>query len=165
MKAQIPWLRVFVEGVVIVGSILLAFGIQAWWDGVQQEQQEEAYLTAVSGELRTVKARMEDWISQTEDWTQAGDSLLGFTLGGSEIPEETVLHSLLWRTTSWFAFTASTAQLENLVDSPVFPELSDTELREQLSQPRGEGAGSCWPHQGALASLDRRLQSVSPGSR
>ena len=24
---QIPWLRVFVEGVVIVGSILLAFGI------------------------------------------------------------------------------------------------------------------------------------------
>ena len=27
MKAQIPWLRVFVEGVVIVGSILLAFGI------------------------------------------------------------------------------------------------------------------------------------------
>ena len=29
LKAQIPWLRVFVEGVVIVGSILLAFGIEA----------------------------------------------------------------------------------------------------------------------------------------
>ena len=28
MKPQIPWLRVFVEGVVIVGSILLAFGLQ-----------------------------------------------------------------------------------------------------------------------------------------
>ena len=27
MTPQIPWLRVFVEGVVIVGSILLAFGI------------------------------------------------------------------------------------------------------------------------------------------
>ncbi len=27
---QIPWLRVFVEGVVIVGSILLAFKLQAW---------------------------------------------------------------------------------------------------------------------------------------
>ena len=26
MKPSIPWLRVFVEGVVIVGSILLAFG-------------------------------------------------------------------------------------------------------------------------------------------
>jgi hypothetical protein len=32
LKPQIPWLRVVVEGVVIVGSILLAFGIDAWWD-------------------------------------------------------------------------------------------------------------------------------------
>ena len=30
LRALIPWLRVFVEGVVIVGSILLAFGIEAW---------------------------------------------------------------------------------------------------------------------------------------
>ena len=31
MNRQVPWLRVFVEGVVIVLSILLAFGIEAWW--------------------------------------------------------------------------------------------------------------------------------------
>ncbi len=37
---QIPWLRVFVEGVVIVGSILLAFGLQAWWDGRQERALE-----------------------------------------------------------------------------------------------------------------------------
>ena len=33
MKPQIPWLRIFVDGVVIVGSILLAFGIDAAWEG------------------------------------------------------------------------------------------------------------------------------------
>ncbi len=65
MTKQIPWLRVFVEGVVIVVSILLAFGLQAWWDGRQEREEQEAYLTAVSGELRTVKARMEARISQT----------------------------------------------------------------------------------------------------
>ena len=32
MTRQIPWLRVFVEGVVIVGTILLAFGIDAVWE-------------------------------------------------------------------------------------------------------------------------------------
>ena len=32
LKAQIPWLRVVVEGVVIVGSILLAFGIECCVD-------------------------------------------------------------------------------------------------------------------------------------
>ena len=39
MKPQIPWLRVFVEGMVIVGSILLAFGIQAAWDGGSARQE------------------------------------------------------------------------------------------------------------------------------
>ncbi len=28
------------EGAVIVGSILLAFGIQAWWDETQERQGE-----------------------------------------------------------------------------------------------------------------------------
>ncbi len=40
MKPQIPWLRVFVEGVVIVGSILLAFGSEAWWDESQERALE-----------------------------------------------------------------------------------------------------------------------------
>ena len=51
MKAQIPWLRVFVEGVVIVGSILMAFGIDAWWDGVQEREEEERILAALEDAL------------------------------------------------------------------------------------------------------------------
>ena len=31
LSRQIPWLRVFVEGVVIVGSILLALAGDTWW--------------------------------------------------------------------------------------------------------------------------------------
>ncbi len=65
MTRQIPWLRVFVEGVVIVASILLAFGIQAWWDGVQERAEEgriermglesmHADLVADTSEIRSV---------------------------------------------------------------------------------------------------------------
>ena len=59
MKARIPWLRVFVEGVVIVGSILLAFGIQAWWDGRQDELQLRRGLAGVLEELSAVATVME----------------------------------------------------------------------------------------------------------
>ncbi len=48
MKPQIPWLRVFVEGVVIVGSILLAFGLQAWWEGRQERAEERQALEALA---------------------------------------------------------------------------------------------------------------------
>ena len=42
---QIPWLRVFVEGVVIVGFILLAFGIEAQaTEGQEQPDGEGRYV-------------------------------------------------------------------------------------------------------------------------
>ena len=65
MRAQIPWLRVFVEGVVIVGSILLAFGIQAWWKGRQEADAEADYLQHVSSDLdanvRIFQRQLLDW--------------------------------------------------------------------------------------------------------
>ena len=48
---RILWPRVLIEGVVIVGSILLAFGIEAWWDGVQDRGAEEAHLMALDSDL------------------------------------------------------------------------------------------------------------------
>jgi hypothetical protein len=41
LKPSIPWLRVLIEGVVIVGSILLAFGIDAWWNERQETEAAE----------------------------------------------------------------------------------------------------------------------------
>ena len=47
----IPWLRVLVEGVVIVVSILLAFGVQAWWEGQQERRDEVESLQLISRDL------------------------------------------------------------------------------------------------------------------
>jgi hypothetical protein len=49
VKAPIPWLRVLIEGVVIVGSILVAFGIDAWW---QDRAERQAERDALAGLLR-----------------------------------------------------------------------------------------------------------------
>jgi TRAP-type C4-dicarboxylate transport system permease small subunit len=35
---QIPWMRVFVEGLVIVFSILMAFWGDAWWDRKRRDR-------------------------------------------------------------------------------------------------------------------------------
>jgi len=55
---QIPWVRVLVEGFVIVASILLALALDAWWDGVQERKAERNYLVALRGELETVQAEL-----------------------------------------------------------------------------------------------------------
>ena len=51
MSKQIPWLRVFVEGAVIVASILLAFALDAWWDRRGERVWERAQLEALHGEF------------------------------------------------------------------------------------------------------------------
>ena len=47
---EVPWVRIGVESVTIVASILLAFGIDAWWAARQERQAELLILQ----QLRTV---------------------------------------------------------------------------------------------------------------
>ncbi len=66
MKAQIPWLRVFVEGAVIVGSILLAFGLQAWWDGVQEREEEQRVLVGLEADFAQSQVGLHQVIDSHE---------------------------------------------------------------------------------------------------
>ena len=49
------------EGAVIVGSILLAVGIEAWWDGNHDREQEAARLGSVSADIRLNLDSLKTW--------------------------------------------------------------------------------------------------------
>ena len=48
---DIPWPRIFAEGVAIIISILLAFWIQAWWEGQQERGDERIVLQSLLDDL------------------------------------------------------------------------------------------------------------------
>jgi hypothetical protein len=52
---SIPWPRILAEGVAIVLSILLAFGIQAWWEGRQERLEEREILIGLRDELLEIR--------------------------------------------------------------------------------------------------------------
>jgi len=56
LARQVPWLRFLVEGMVIVGSILLAFGIDAWWDRRGLYEDETQLLLALERDLERSRA-------------------------------------------------------------------------------------------------------------
>jgi len=58
-----------VEAGVIVGSILLALALDAWWDGVQRRDQRTALIEALAIDFETTRSRLARSISQ-------GDSLI-----------------------------------------------------------------------------------------
>ncbi len=56
----IPWKRLTAEGVAIIVSILLAFWIDAWWDGLQERENERAILTALQAEFQQIRRNVDD---------------------------------------------------------------------------------------------------------
>lgn len=58
--SSIPWNRIFVEGIAIIASILIAFAIDAWWDNRQESASEVRDLIRVSAELESNSERIQD---------------------------------------------------------------------------------------------------------
>ncbi len=94
MKAQIPWLRVFVEGVVIVLSILLAFGLQAWWDGVQEREQESEALEALAQDFSENIQALRDHVDRSEQIQNAGLAVLEMGPSLQAAPRDSVIEML-----------------------------------------------------------------------
>ncbi len=85
MKQKIPWNRFTVEAIVIVGSILLAFAIDAWWEERLERELEQDYLSGFQadllsdgGALGTAQRRIERAVFAAEHFLLlAGTNLNG----------------------------------------------------------------------------------------
>ena len=64
MAERIPWGRVIAEALVIVASILLALGVEAWWGFRQDRVEERTRLDAVASELREARLGFETHLRQ-----------------------------------------------------------------------------------------------------
>ncbi len=63
---SIPWARILIEGVVIVVSILLAFGIDAWWETRQDHVRGQAYLALVASDIHSTLENNRRWSATAE---------------------------------------------------------------------------------------------------
>ena len=130
MKPQIPWLRVFVEGVVIVGSILLAFGLQAWWEGRQEREEEQQYVVALLDEMRAAEAELERDRQARIGRMAALDSLQGHFVG--RLADGAAFTSWVREVIRLAFFFPPTAVYDDLVSSGGVRLIRSDELRLAL---------------------------------
>ena len=76
-KWSVPWFRIVTEGVVIVLSILLAFGIDAWWGERQLQRDLQDDLADVSREVRSNIAAVDVELRFQRTAVSSVDDLLG----------------------------------------------------------------------------------------
>ena len=78
----------FVEGVTVVSSILLAFGIDAWWSGRQERIDEAELLQALRTELIANRSLLDEGIQRHADIAIAAHALAVAVEGGEPLPQD-----------------------------------------------------------------------------
>ena len=129
---QVPWLRITVEGVVIVASILLAFGIDAWWDGAQQRSAERSELEGLAAELRENRAALDNAIVSQEGIEGHIEQLVSILELHSEASVTPVPAPLLAALVATPSYRPASGAMESVLNSGRLAHVRDRELRDMI---------------------------------
>ena len=94
-RSKLPWARMAAEGVLIVVSVLLAFGIDAWWAGRKEGQARLALLEELETEFHANVAELEAGEADHLMFRRSADRLLGIRRGDEPFPGSVSFDSLL----------------------------------------------------------------------
>ena len=131
--SQIPWAKVAIEAAAIVGSILLAFAIDAWWEDSQSEQQEAQILEALLEDLVTKRDRLESQRTRISKIRASANSLLQASAEGNDSLDSRSIDKLIGdicvinQPASW-----SFPLLRSIVEGGQLVVISNIELRTML---------------------------------
>jgi hypothetical protein len=145
-KGQIPWRRVFVEGVVIVGSILLAFGIDAAWDGRDQRQRRAVLFAALVSDMALARAEVDRVATLHRTGHSAAADLLNFgRVVRSDDDQRLMIDSLVAATCcSTASYDAPLGAVESVVGSGDLDLISDPALVLELTAFPARVADLAW---------------------
>jgi hypothetical protein len=129
---DIPWLRVFVEGGVIVGSILLAFALDAWWDNRNREDELRDQREVVAREMQSAREALQralDAHDMNANLAEHLTSALGRVAEGSGVVvSDTIVGPLLPQVTA----DVTTGSLDAFIAAGGLELIEDVVIRRHL---------------------------------
>ena len=132
-RSRIPWVRLFAEGCVIVVGILLAFGIDAWWDGRQARHAEQRLIANLRADFAQTLADLERVIGTTQRSREGALGLLARTRPDPADLPVARFDSLITELTAVASFDPTNGTLVSLLSSEGLGAISDPEIRNLLS--------------------------------
>lgn len=133
-SSDIPWKRISAEAVAIVGSILLAFAIDAWWDDRVDETVAREYVDQLLVEARENLRGLEELVAYQEELISKSVELIRLVGDGiSEGPHERV-RELVLEIQYFDTYQAATAALDNIIGAGGLGRLEDPQLQLAISK-------------------------------
>ena len=175
----VPWLRIGAESVAIVGSILLAFAIDAWWDTRVERAEEQAHIEALKDQFERTLVLQREQIVDLEEAKEATRLLLG--IDGAEVQANgwESVRGLLMQSTWPGRLNFPSGALEALIAAGELRVITDRELAARLAawsspiaevyenetfllENRDQLLPFLWEHGVTLRQLDARWSDYPP---
>jgi hypothetical protein len=130
----IPWKRIIVEGVAVVVSILLAFGIDAWWSERQERQAELEYLIALQKDFVETRESLDNQVNDVSRLFDNVDQVLSVIadIQTTELPES--FSKMVGRAYSIPRPVPITGTYEDMVNSGSVQLIRNDDLRVALAK-------------------------------
>lgn len=134
-SSKIPWPRILAEGGAIVVSILLAFGIEAWWSARQLHLEEQNILRQLAAEFQTNAHLLVERRHDHEEILRATELVLSLT--GPELDQEmaesTEVRAAIDRMIRWWTYDPQMGVISGLTQSGRLSIISSDLLRNALA--------------------------------
>jgi hypothetical protein len=156
------WRGALFEGAVVVTSILMAFGLNAWWASVQARQQERHYLYALQREFSLARDSLESQTLRREWAGYASEALIGQIHGDPKVPADSLLY---WSSglSLQIDFDPARAVYDDLVSSGGTQLIRSDSLRMMLAQYASQLELVRYADQQAWSTWEQRIQPFLEG--
>jgi hypothetical protein len=132
MTQQISWNKYVIEAVVIVGSILLAFGVDAWWERVQIRAFERQAILDLKEEFEGHRLELSSQMTTNQFSLQRTADLLQASEDGSWISDETPIDRAIMGLLAPVTTDLGEGVLDSLISGGRIEDIEDEELRYLL---------------------------------
>ncbi len=131
-RSGIPWARILAEGAVIIISILLAFGIDAWWDRMLERREEGDAIEGLAGDFRENVAGLDETIRHHQETLDRLSRLAAMSPAElAAVPGDSADGFVFAIVAPW-TFDRQDGTLDGLIASGALNVLRDVELRSDL---------------------------------
>jgi len=135
-RSSIPWARLVAESAVIVLSILLAFGIDAWWDEKQDAAEAHEILLSLREEFLAHRSALAEAKETQQAYSLSIDRLLQATRS-TDVPPVATMDTLLRHATWSSTWHPGSGARDALIASGRLQLIDNMELRTQLAAWQG----------------------------
>ncbi len=134
-RTPLHWRRILAEGSAIVVSILLAFGIEAWWSASQDRGDEQELLTGLYEELGVNEALLTENVQILQYQTNLLQTFLAMSPAEvAAIPQDSVNDQVITLFRRTFTSELAVGSLNSAMSSGNIALIQGSDIRSGLAQ-------------------------------